>query len=213
MAASQFDLPTREAQYGRAGSTLQLWAMAPVALLSPSAIARVDRAKLTLLCTLAAIYFLFAAKTLLPGGAIHFVRYAEAIIQGTILAPEIASRDAGYPLLIILSGFPFSHSLIPLLLIQAGFAILLPLLIYEGLQRLSPMIAFYAGLASIAMLSPFYFMKMIHHDQTYIFFSTAMLCVLLIFVQTRRFRFLYLFTIFTIFASAARQGTLYFRCF
>lgn len=206
MAASQFDLPTREAQYGRAGSTLQLWAMAPVALLSPSAIARVDRAKLTLLSTLAAIFFLFAVKTLFPGGAIHFVRYAEAIVHGTTLAPEIASRDAGYPLLIILSGLPFTHSLIPLLLIQAGFAILLPLLIYEGLQRLSPMIAFYAGLASIAMLSPFYFMKMIHHDQAYIFFLTAMLCVSLIFVQTRRFRFLYLFTIFTIFASAARPA-------
>jgi hypothetical protein len=206
MATSQFDLPTRETQYGKAGSALQLWAMAPVALLSPSAIARVDRTKLTLISTLAAIFFLFAAKTLFPGGAILFVRYAWAIVHGATLAPEIASRDAGYPLLIILSGFPFSHSLIPLLLIQAGFAILLPLLIYEGLQRLSPTIAFYAGLTSIVMLSPFYFMKMIHHDQAYIFFSTAMLCVLLVFVQTRRFRFLYMFAIFAIFASVARPA-------
>ena len=107
MATSQFDLPTRETQYGKAGSALQLWAMAPVALLSPSAIARVDRTKLTLISTLAAIFFLFAAKTLFPGGAILFVRYAWAIVHGATLAPEIASRDAGYPLLIILSGFPF----------------------------------------------------------------------------------------------------------
>jgi hypothetical protein len=206
MAASQFDLPTREAQYGRAGSTLQLWAMAPVALLSPSAIARVDRTKLTLLSTLAAIFFLFATKTWFPGGASQFMQYAEAIVHGTTLPPDVAARDAGYPLLIILSGYSLWHSFIPLLLIQSGFAILLPIVVYESLRRLSPMTAYYVGLASIMTLSPFYFMKMIHHDQTYIFFAELMLCLLLIFVQTKQPRFLYFFTIAAICASVARPA-------
>jgi hypothetical protein len=209
VATSQSDLSNPEGalpHYGTAGSTLQLWAAAPVTLLLPSDLARVDRAKLTLVSTLAATFFLFAGKTWLPGGAFQFMRYADAIVHGTTLPPDIAQRDAGYPLLIILSGFPFSQSLIPLFLIQAGFAILLPLLVYESLQRLSPRTAFYAGLASILMLSPFYFMKMIHHDQTYIFFSMLILCSLLIFVQTKRFRFLYLFTIFAIYASVVRPA-------
>ena len=209
MATSQSDLSNPEGalpHYGTAGSTLQLWAAAPVTLLLPSDLARVDRAKLTLVSTLAATFFLFAGKTWLPGGAFQFMRYADAIVHGTTLPPDIAQRDAGYPLLIILSGFPFSQSLIPLFLIQAGFAILLPLLVYESLQRLSPRTAFYAGLASILMLSPFYFMKMIHHDQTYIFFSMLILCSLLIFVQTKRFKFLYLFTIFAIYASVVRPA-------
>ena len=88
---------------------------------------RRSRAKLALLGTLAATFFLFATKTWFPGGASQFMQYAEAIVHGTTLPPDVAARDAGYPLLIILSGYLSSHSFIPLLLIQAGFAILLPI--------------------------------------------------------------------------------------
>jgi hypothetical protein len=183
-----------------------LLAFAPVSLLFTSRLVEVDRAKLALLGTLLAIFFLFTAQTWFPGGADQFISYADAIVQGTKLPPDIASRDAGYPLLIILSGYTLVNSFIPLYLIQAVFAILLPLLVYEGLRRFSPDIAFFTGLASIVTLSPFYFMKMIHHDQTYIFFAMLMLCLLMIFVQTRQARFLYLFTIAAICASIARPS-------
>ena len=186
--------------------TLPLLARAPMALFVPSGSARADRAKLALLSTLTATFFLFATKTWFPGGASQFIKYADAIVHGTTLPPDVAARDAGYPLLIILSGYLSSHSFIPLLLIQAGFAILLPILVYESLRRLSPMPAYYVGLASIITLSPFYFMKMIHHDQTYIFFAELMLCLLLIFVQTKQPRFLYFFTIAAICASVARPA-------
>ena len=149
MGPSQSDPPTPEtaaAQSGRVNSMLRLVTGASLALLLPSGAARADRAKLAILSTLTATFFLFAAKTWLPGGASQFIDYAEAIVHGTTLSPDIASRDAGYPLLIILSGYLFLHSFIPLFLIQAGFAILLPLLIYERLQRLSPPLAFYTGL-------------------------------------------------------------------
>ncbi len=186
--------------------TLPLLALAPIALFVPGGSARIDRAKLAILSALTATFFLFATKTWFPGGASQFMRYADAIVHGTTLPPDVAARDAGYPLLIILSGYSLSHSFIPLLLIQAGFAILLPIVVYESLRRLSPIPAYYVGLASIVTLSPFYFMKMIHHDQTYIFFAELMLCLLLIFVQTKQPRFLYLFTIAAICASVARPA-------
>ena len=183
-----------------------LLAAAPVSLFLPSRRAAADRAKLALLGAMLATFFLFAAQTWFPGGADQFMQYADAIVHGTKLPSDIASRDAGYPLLIILSGYPLSNSLIPLFLIQAGFAILSPVLIYDGLRRLTPTIAFFTGLASIVTLSPFYFMKMIHHDQTYIFFAVWMLSQLMIFVQTKEPRFLYFFTIAAICASVARPS-------
>jgi hypothetical protein len=186
--------------------TLPLIARAPFALFVPSGSARADRAKLAILGALTATFFLFAAKTWFPGGAGQFIKYAEAIVHGTTLPPDVAARDAGYPLLIILSGYLSSHSFIPLLLIQAGFAILLPIVVYESLRRLSPIPAYYVGLASIVTLSPFYFMKLIHHDQLYIFSVALMLCLLLIFVQTKQPRFLYFFTIAAICASVARPA-------
>jgi len=209
MASSQSDplMPeTATAPRRGAAVTLPLLALAPIALLVPSGSVRADRAKLALLSTLTATFFLFATKTWFPGGASQFLQYADAIVHGTILPPDVAARDAGYPLLIILSGYLSSHSFIPLLSIQAGFAILLPILVYESLRRLSPVTAYYVGLASIMTLSPFYFMKMIHHDQTYIFFAELMLCLLLIFVQTKQPRFLYFFTIAAICASVARPA-------
>jgi hypothetical protein len=78
--------------------------------------------------------------------------------------------------------------------------------VYEGLRRLSPGIAYYVGLASIASLSPVYFMKMIHHDQLYIFTAQLTLCMLLVFVQSKQTRYLYLFTVAAIFASLARPA-------
>jgi hypothetical protein len=187
-------------------ATAPLLSLAPLTLLLSSGTARADLAKLALLGTLLAVFFLFAGKVWFPGGADQFMRYAEAIAHGTTLTPNFAQRDAGYPLLMLISGYSWLHSLIPVFLFQAGFAILMPLLVYESIRRLSPTAAFYAGLAGVVSLSPFLFMKMIHHDQSYIFFSALMLCPLLIFVQTKRVRFLYLFTIAAMCASVTRPA-------
>jgi hypothetical protein len=187
-------------------ATVPLLALAPLTLVLSGGTARADLAKLVLLGTLLAVFFLFAGKVWFPGGADQFMNYAEAIARGTVLTPNFAQRDAGYPLLMLLSGYPWLHSLIPVFLLQAGFAALMPLLVYESIHRLSPTAAFYAGLASAISLSPFLFMKMIHHDQSYIFFSVLMLCPLLIFVQTKRVRFLYLFTIAAMCASVTRPA-------
>src|SRR5215472_17238497 len=109
----------------RRAVALLVWA--PAALLWPSKIARVDRAKLALLSAAVVIFFLFTTRIWFVGGAGQFLDYADAIVHGTILRPRVASRDAGYPLLLIIGGYPWLHSFIPVLLIQALFAILLPI--------------------------------------------------------------------------------------
>ncbi len=183
-----------------------LLAVAPISLFLSSGLTRADRAKLAILGALLAIFFLFAGKVWFPGGADQFMVYAEAVAHGTMLTPNFGQREAGYPLLILLSGYPWLHSLLPVFLLQAAFAVVMPLLIYAAIRRLSQTAAFYAGLAGVVSLSPFLFMKMIHHDQSYIFFSVLMLCPLLIFVQTGRVRFLYLFTAAAICASVTRPA-------
>lgn len=193
-------------RYCNAWPQLLRFGLLPITLFFPSDCRRADLAKLALVGSVVVLFFLFTAKCVFPGGAIQFMQYADAILHGTTLKPDIAQRDAGYPLLIILSGYPFLHSLIPLLLIQAAFAIAMPLLIYEALRRLSANTAFYTALASIVLLFPIYFMKMIHHDQMYVFLSILMLCMLLMFVQTTKIRFLYYFTFAALAASIARPA-------
>jgi hypothetical protein len=179
---------------------------APLALVLASGCRRADLAKLALLGTLVTGFFLFTGKTWLPGGGSHFMTWAEAIVHGTTLPPDIAQRDAGFPLLIVLSGYPVHGSIIPIFLIHAAFAIALPLLIYEALRRFSPPIAFYSALLGVVTLAPIHFMKMIHHDQTYIFFTLLTACPLLVFVQTQKYSLLYFFTAAAIAASIARPA-------
>ena len=180
--------------------------LAPVTIFLPSGAPRTDLCKLALLSALVVIFFLFTGNNWLPGGAAQFFRYTEAIVHGTTLPGVVAQRDAGYPLVIIASGYPWLGSLITIFLVQAMFAIASPLLVYAALRHLSTTIAFYTGLGTIVSLSPIFFMKMIHHDQTYIFFSILALSLLLIFVQTKQIRFLYLFTLAAIAVSIARPA-------
>lgn len=167
---------------------------------------RSDLTKLALIGTMVATFFLFAGKTWLAGGAYTFTQYAQAMVDGSTLPPEIAQRDAGYPLMLVMSGYTLLQSFIPILIVQALFAVLLPLAMYEAMGRLSRPVAFYTSLFGIISLSPYYFMKMIYHDQTYIFFSMLMICLLLIFLQTGHHRMLYFFTAAAIMSSIARPA-------
>jgi hypothetical protein len=189
-------------------SSFFLLALGPFYLFLPSDTTRTDRAKLIIIGTITATFFLFTAKVFMPGGAEQFIDYANAIVHGSILGPSTnaSQRDAGYPLLIIFSGYPFMHSLIPLLIIQAAFAVALPLLVFESLHRVAPVPAFYTSLYSMLTLSPYLFMKMIHHDQSYIFFEMLMLVMILLSVQTKQIRYLYLFTLVAIFTSIVRPA-------
>lgn len=178
----------------------------PVAFVIPSKARHIDAGKLALLSLAVTTFLLFTATFSFPGGAEHFPAYADAIVQGKKLPPQIAQRDAGYPLLLVLSGYTLWHSFIGITLIQAAFAALMPLLVYWSIVRVSPVVAYYAGIASILSLAPIYFMKWIHHDQAYIFFTILIVALLANFLQTRRHAFLYLFTLAAIAASFTRPA-------
>lgn len=179
----------------------------PIAFLIPSKERHLNAGKLALLGLLVATFFLFASTYYFPGGAEQFTAYADAIANGSTMgAPLAVARDAGYPLLLILGGYSLWKTFIGITLIQAAFAVLMPLLIYWSIVRVSPAVAYYAGIASILSLAPVYFMKWIHHDQSYIFFTLLVVTLLANFLQTRRPAFLYFFTLAAVAASFTRPA-------
>jgi hypothetical protein len=178
----------------------------PVALFVPSKSPDTDIAKLALLGLAVTGFFLFTAPVFFPGGAGTFMTYAEAIIYGKTLSPHVAQRDVGFPLIVLLSGYTLNGSLIGIILIHAIFAIAMPILIYLAVYRISATIAFLVGLFAIASLAPIYFMKWIHHDQGYIFFSVLLVAWLTIYLQSCRYPYLYLFTGAALAASFTRPA-------
>jgi hypothetical protein len=187
---------------------MQPWSIVatPIAFFLPSKSHHVDAGKVALLAIAITIFFLFTGTYWYPGGASHFLAYADAILHGQKLSAEIAQRDIGYPLLLLLGGYEIWNSVIGITLIQAAFAILMPILVYYSLVGTSPTIAFYAGILSALSLAPVYFLKWIHHDQTYMFFMMLVIAMLAVFLQSREYRFLYFFTFAAIAASFSRPA-------
>lgn len=180
--------------------------LAPIVLLVPSGSPVVDATRLAIFGAAAATFFLFAGTFTFPGGAEHFPAYAEAIVTGQKLDTQIAQRDAGYPLLLVVTGYPWTGSFLPIALLQAAFSALMPLMLYWAVVRVSPATAYYAGIAALASLAPFHFMKWIHHDHAYIFFMLVVVAILATFLQTRRTFFLYAFTVASVAASFMRPA-------
>lgn len=185
-----------------------------VAALLPTGDPRADIAKLTLAAAVTAGFFLFTSPYFYPGGGDHFTSWAEALFHGTKLNPHFAQRDVGFPLLILLSGYIVNGSFIGITLIHAAFAILMPILLYLAIYRLSQPVAFLTAAFAIVSFAPVYFMKWIHHDQTYIFFTVLTAALLAIYLQTHRLRYLYFFTAAALAASLSRPaGNILFPIF
>ena len=91
----------------------------PAAFFLPSRSTHVNAGKLALIGMVFVTFFLFTAGYHFPGGAKHYPMWAEAIVSGETLPPDLAQREVGLPLLYILSGFPFTHSFIGITLIYA----------------------------------------------------------------------------------------------
>src|SRR3954447_11228036 len=90
----------------------------PIAFFLPSKSPHVDAGKLALLGAAIVIFFLFTGTYLYPGGASHFLAYADAVLHGHTLPVDIAQRDVGYPLLLLLGGFEVWDSILGITLIQ-----------------------------------------------------------------------------------------------
>lgn len=172
-----------------------------------------DLAKILLISTLVQVFFLFTANYALPGGAQEFFAYANALLTGQ-KAPTIYSRDIGFPLLLILSGYYVSHSLIGITIIQALMGIAIPALIYLAVAPVSRVGAYYTAFASIVTLSPYFFFKWVHHDQAFVFFCIVTIWTFCRFVAYKQPRYLYWFTLAVIGASLTRPaGNLLFPVF
>ena len=163
-------------------------AATPVAFLLPSRSTHVTAGKLALVATIVAVFFLFTSGYNFPGGASHYPNWAEAIVNGTTLPPDVAQREVGLPLLYILSGFTIFHLFIGITLIYALFGILMPVLVYWALVWASPSVAYYMGLACIDSLSPFTYIKFFYPDQVDIFFNLLAITLLIRFLSCGRFR-------------------------
>src|SRR5262249_44897866 len=151
-------------------------------------------------------FFLYTGAYNIAGGGTHFIDWAMAIVNGTTLPATVAQRDVGYPLLYILSGFPLTHSFIGITIIQAAFAVAMPVLVYLSLVRASPTIAFFAGLICIVSLAPYTYMKWLYHDQAYMFFNILSVALLIEFLWTGRPRMLIFFTFAALAASFTRPS-------
>src|SRR3990167_10246855 len=134
------------------------------ALFLPSRSAHLSIGKLALFGMLFTTFFLFTSAYNFPGGASHYPNWAEAIVHGAKLPPDVAQREVGFPLLYLLGGFTITHSFIGITLILAIFAVLISVLVYVALVGVSPIVAFYTALACILTLSPFTYLKFFYPD-------------------------------------------------
>jgi hypothetical protein len=92
----------------------------PTTLFLPSRSIHISLAKLTILSMIVTAFFLFTAGYVFPGGGLYFILWADAIVHGTTLPPQTAWREVGFPLLYVLSGFPWAHSFIGITIILAA---------------------------------------------------------------------------------------------
>lgn len=111
----------------------------------------------------------------------QFAEWSIAMAQGSALPvqPIYASRNIGYPLLLWISGYPYTHSLLGITVIQTVMAAFIPLLVYSVIRPVSAAAGYYSAMASVLSLSPFYTMKYISHDLAFGFLLvlSAYLCV------------------------------------
>src|SRR6266516_611872 len=96
-------------------------AATPAAFFLPSRSTHVTAGKLALIGMVFTTFFLFTAGYHFPGGASHYPNWAESIVHGNTLPPDVAQREVGLPLLYILSGFTITHSFIGITLIYGLF--------------------------------------------------------------------------------------------
>jgi hypothetical protein len=159
----------------------------------------------------ATLFFLISLHYYVPGGAQHFIDWANILVSGGHANPGIAQRDIGYPLLLVLGGYPFTHSFVGITLINAVFAVLMPLLVYGIIGRERPALALFGALATILSAAPYVFMKMIHHDHAHMFFTLLTLYLGVNFLRRQSYPYLYLMTLAAIAASLTRPaGNLFF---
>lgn len=154
-----------------------------------------------------ACFFLWTSHYCVPGGANCFTEYAEVLANGGAMdAGALAQRDLGFPLLLWLTGYCYTHSFIGITILHAIFAILIPILIYLTIGEAFPVAAFGGAVAAIASMLPYQFMKWIHHDQAYVFLTVLFVYVATRYARTPGYRHLYTLTVVAMLVSITRPA-------
>jgi hypothetical protein len=158
------------------------------------------------------IFYIMVARNYFAGGAGSFLEYANAIAHGKHTL-GITQRDIGFPLLIVLAGYPFTGSLKGVIFLHAIFATLMPLLVYLCIGKNYPRIALITALACILSLTPYQFIKLYYHDQTYMFLGLlGSLCFVQL-VRTHNIKYLYAMAFAFLWYSFTRPaGNYLFPC-
>jgi hypothetical protein len=151
------------------------------------------------------LFFLFTSTNYFAGGAGSFLEFADAIVTGKHTA-RIVQRDIGFPLLLILTGFPFTDSLYGIIAAHSLMAVLIPTGIYAALQGTSPRIALLAAMTCILSLAPFLAIKLIYHDQLYIFLTMLSALSFLYYVRSGRPLILYATSLILLVTSFTRPA-------
>ncbi|TAK75540.1 MAG: hypothetical protein EPO11_05385 [Gammaproteobacteria bacterium] len=131
---------------------------------------RVEKLILAVSGIIALAIFLVTDPVVLSTDSNAYLRYADAISKFTV-DPGVYSRQAGYPLLLVATLYPWILSVIPVLAVQAICAALIPLLIYKILRFVSPLVALCGAWLSIATLLPYHFQTFLFPDPMQVFLS------------------------------------------
>jgi hypothetical protein len=116
---------------------------------------------------LAATWFALAGGIIFQDDADSFFSYATGLDAET----QPYFRAIGYPILIVLTGYPWTKSLVPLLGLQATFAALTPWLAFKAFGLVDISAGILAGVVCLASLTPFFFQNEFYHDGACLFFG------------------------------------------
>jgi hypothetical protein len=142
-----------------------------------------------------AFFYLYFGNIFVEPGATEYINLAQAILSGSDLKGHVLNgawgRDIGMALIWLVSGFPLTHSLTGVVIIQVIMGLTMPLLGYLALHPWFPRTAYYTALAVTLSLAPFLLCKFIHHDQPYIFFTIVSLYLFNRYMLTKSPGYLY----------------------
>ena len=121
----------------------------------------------------------------------------------------------GYPILIFLTGFTRTGSIIPLFILQGAFAALIPWLAFKTFSEHSIKAGVAAGLTCLVSLTPYFFENTFFHDETSLFFGLLALTFASAFFRLRETKYIYLSSLCAIYAFLAQPAVIGFfvSCF
>jgi hypothetical protein len=147
-----------------------------------------DMVRIFVISAAVGFFYLYFGAFELEHDTAGYEAWADALVNGTSLVGQggLDHSDVGMPLILVIGGFPFTHSLIGVTIIQALMGMTMPLLAYSAIRPWFPKTAYYTAIASVICLAPFLLFKFIHHDQPYIFFSVLSMWLVNRYVYTAR---------------------------